>query len=138
MTHFPPALMKQIRARFAQVDRDPVVGERVFFENAGGALTLNSVVETSKDYAAIPDNQGRGNDMSKALVETIAKARSDMRVLMNASGGQVFVGESGTELLFRLISTACLGAAEGVYISNMNFARINISEAQARPKAYIY
>jgi selenocysteine lyase/cysteine desulfurase len=121
MTHFPPALMKQIRARFAQVDRDPVVGERVFFENAGGALTLNSVVETSKDYAAIPDNQGRGNDMSKALVETIAKARSDMRILMNASGGQVFVGESGTELLFRLISTACLGAAEGGEVLGSTF-----------------
>ena len=28
---------------------------------------------------------------------------------MNASEGQFFVGESGTELLFRLIMNACLG-----------------------------
>ena len=36
----------------------PLSGERIFFENAGGALTLKSVVETSSKFAAIPDNQG--------------------------------------------------------------------------------
>ena len=32
-----------------------------------------------------------------------------MQSFFNAQGGQFFVGESGTELLFRLIRTACLG-----------------------------
>jgi selenocysteine lyase/cysteine desulfurase len=105
--------MSEIRSRFAQVDSDPYVGERVFFENAGGALTLNAVVDTSMQYAAVPDNQGRDNVASHALVSVINKAKADMRILMNAPDGQVFVGESGTELLFRMISTACLGAAEG-------------------------
>jgi selenocysteine lyase/cysteine desulfurase len=106
-------LLQQIRARFAHVDSDPFQGERVFFENAGGALTLKSVVETSGFYAAIPDNQGRDNVASHELVRVIEKAREDMAVLMNAPGGQFFVGESGTELLFRLISAACLGAGPG-------------------------
>jgi selenocysteine lyase/cysteine desulfurase len=101
--------MEEIRARFAHVDTCPFTGERIFFENAGGALTLNSVVETSARMAAIPDNQGRDNPASHALVDIIEKARQDMRVFFNAPDGHFFVGESGTELLFRLIRVACLG-----------------------------
>lgn len=116
MTQITPALLTDIRSRFAQVDQCPVQGPRVFFENAGGALTLNSVVETSARYAAIPDNQGRDNPGSHELVRVIDKAKDDMRVFMNAPGGQFFVGESGTELTFRLIMNACLGAGPGVVL----------------------
>lgn len=116
MTQITPALLTEIRSRFAQIDQCPVQGPRVFFENAGGALTLNSVVETSARYAAIPDNQGRDNPGSHELVRVINKAKDDMRVFMNAPGGQFFVGESGTELTFRLIMNACLGAGPGVVL----------------------
>ena len=61
MSHITETLLDDIRNRFAQVDACPQQGPRVFFENAGGALTLNSVVDTSRTYAAIPDNQGRDN-----------------------------------------------------------------------------
>ena len=108
-----PALLKAVRARFAHVDSCPFEGPRVFFENAGGALTLNSVVETSAKFAAIPDNQGRDNPAAKALQALIDKAKDDMRVFFNAPHGQFFVGESGTELLFRLIRTAIVGTGPG-------------------------
>jgi len=110
---FTPALLDAVRARFAHVDSCPFSGPRVFFENAGGALTLKSVVETSATYAAIPDNQGRENPASKALMAAIDRAKADMRLFFNAPSGQVFVGESGTEVLFRLVRTAALGAAPG-------------------------
>ena len=84
-------------------------GKKIFFENSGGALTLKSVVKCSMKYAASPDNQGRDNDGSRELVKTINKSKEDMRIFMNASSGQFFVGESGTELLFRIIMNACLG-----------------------------
>ena len=108
-----PGLMDEIRCRFAYVDTCPEQGERIFFENAGGALTLKSVVETSQKYAAIPDNQGRDNVASKALVDVIAQAKSDAKLFLNASSGQVFVGESGTELLFRMISNAVIETPQG-------------------------
>lgn len=109
---FSDDLMRAVRARFAHVESCPFEGERVFFENAGGALTLQSVVEASARFAAIPDNQGRANGGSRALSETIATAKADMAVMMNAlEGGQFFMGESGTELLFRLIMNACLAKA---------------------------
>ncbi|KMK68474.1 aminotransferase class V-fold PLP-dependent enzyme [Puniceibacterium sp. IMCC21224] len=108
-----PGLMDEVRARFAHVDQCPFDGPRIFFENAGGALTLNSVVETSAKMAAIPDNQGRDNPAAHALVAMIDKAKADMRILFNAPDGQFFVGESGTELLFRLIRTATVATPAG-------------------------
>lgn len=116
MLHETPGLIDAIRARFAHVDSCPFQGPRVFFENAGGALTLNSVVETSARFAAIPDNQGRDNLASHALVDIINRAKSDLGTFMNASAGQFFVGESGTELLFRMIRTACVNAPKGARV----------------------
>ena len=106
-------LMTEIRDRFELVDRCPYQGKRIFFENAGGALTLKSVVDRSAALAAVPDNQGRDNPASKELMDIINKAHKDIHTFLGANEGQVFVGESGTELLFRLISTAILGAPKG-------------------------
>lgn len=96
-------LLAEIRDRFAHIDTCPFTGPRVFFENAGGALTLKSVVETSTEFSAIPDNQGRDNPASAALMARIANAKAAAMEWFNAPSGQIFVGESGTELLFRLI-----------------------------------
>jgi selenocysteine lyase/cysteine desulfurase len=106
-------LLEAVRGRFAHVDTCPFEGPRVFFENAGGALRLKSVIDTSAAYAGYADNQGRDNPASKALMAAIDRGRADMRVFFNAQGGQVFVGESGTEVLFRLARTAALGARAG-------------------------
>lgn len=116
MLHEKPGLIEAVRDRFAHVDTCPFQGPRIFFENAGGALTLKSVVETSTTFAAIPDNQGRDNVAAHALVETIDKAKRDLTTFMNTSSGQFFVGESGTELLFRLIRTACVNAPKGAKV----------------------
>jgi cysteine desulfurase/selenocysteine lyase len=113
-----PDLMDHVRARFAHVSECPFEGPRVFFENAGGALTLNSVVATSAKFAAIPDNQGRDNPAARALVAIIDKAKADMAVMFNAADGQFFMGESGTELLFRLIRTAIVGTPAGKVFSS--------------------
>lgn len=111
-------LTQAIRAKFAHVDNCPFQGPRIFFENAGGALTLNAVVETSALFAAIPDNQGRDNPASHALVAKIKQAKADMAVFFNAPEGQFFVGESGTELTFRLIRTAAMGTPDGAVIGS--------------------
>lgn len=111
-------LMSAVRDRFAHVDSCPFAGPRVFFENAGGALTLNSVVDTSTKFAAIPDNQGRDNAASHALVDIIKQAKADMALFFNAPDGQFFVGESGTELSFRLIRTMVTETPAGAVIGS--------------------
>jgi selenocysteine lyase/cysteine desulfurase len=109
-------LIAAIRSRFAHIDNCPFQGPRIYFENGGGALTLKSVVETSAKYAAIPDNQGRDNPAAEALTATIEKAKADLAVFMNATSGQFIVGETGTELLFRMIRAACLNAPKGAKV----------------------
>ena len=119
MTKISIDLLDDIRGQFSQIDICPVQGSRIFFENAGGALTLNKAVQTSALFAAVPDNQGRDNPGSHELVRVIDKAKQDLRVFMNAPTGQFFVGESGTELIFRLIMNACLGTAkDGVVLGS--------------------
>lgn len=109
-------LEEQVRDRFAHVADCPFQGPRIFFENAGGALTLKSVAETSATYAALPDNQGRANPAAQALMKVISEAKSDMAVFFNAKSGKFFVGESGTELIFRLVRTAIVGAGDGGHV----------------------
>ena len=113
MIHGNPTLISAIRDRFAHVESCPFQGPRIFFENAGGALTLKSVVETSGFYAAIPDNPGRVNPAGQGTQNIIAKAKADMAVFMNASSGQFFVGETGTELIFRMGRTVAVNLPKG-------------------------
>lgn len=108
-----PGLVEAIRERFAHVEECPFQGRRIFLENAGGALTLKTVVETAAHFAAIPDNPGRINPAGQGLQDIINKAKEDLAIFMNASSGQFLAGESGTELLFRMIRTACLNAPRG-------------------------
>ena len=112
MLHDNPDLLKKVRQKFAHIEECPFEGKRVFFENAGGAFTLNSVVETSAKFAAIPDNQGRANKASQALVDIITKSKEDMSVFFGTDEGSFIVGESGTEILFRLIRSAIMGSEQ--------------------------
>lgn len=106
-------MLREIRARFCHVDTCPYQGARIFLENAGGSLTLKSVVETVAELSAIPDNQGRDNPASREMSCLIARGRSDMLEFLGADDGQIFVGESGTECLFRVIRAAVVGAQNG-------------------------
>ncbi len=101
-----PELLAEVRSRFHHVDSCPYQGPRVFFENAGGSLTLKTAVERTAELMALPDNQGRSNIASRELGKLIARGREDMFTLFGASSGRVFIGETGTELLGRLIRSA--------------------------------
>lgn len=106
-------VINNVRAKFAHVETCPFQGDRIFFENAGGALTLKTVVDTSAKFAALPDNQGRDNPASYALVDIIKKAKDDASVFFNTNSGQFFVGESGTELIFRIVCAAIMSSKDG-------------------------
>ncbi|TCO72830.1 aminotransferase class V-fold PLP-dependent enzyme [Rhodovulum euryhalinum] len=127
-----PGLMDEIRTRFAHVESCPFEGPRIFFENAGGALHLKSVAETSAFHASLPDNPGRVNGAGQALQRVIETGKADMALFFNAPGGQVFVGESGTELLFRLVRTAALGAAPGGVMIGSTLEHPATASARAR------
>ncbi|MEZ5659210.1 MAG: aminotransferase class V-fold PLP-dependent enzyme [Burkholderiaceae bacterium] len=110
---FTADLLNAVRERFCHIDRCPITGPRVFFENAGGALTLKSVLEASNTFAAIPDNQGRDNPASRHLQAVIDQCKRETLSFLGTDSGLVFVGESGTEVLFRLVRNAMIAAPAG-------------------------
>ena len=116
---FDPELLAAVRDRFHHADVCPIQGPRAFFENAGGSLTLKAAVERTAELMAFPDNQGRTNVASQYLMDVIAQGRADMKLALGASTGEVFIGESGTELLGRLIRNATL-ASEGSVVIGSN------------------
>ncbi len=113
MTPFNDVLLDEIRGKFHHVEHCPYQGARIFFENAGGSLTLKSAVEVNTRLSAIPDNQGRDNPASAEMGRLIEQGRRDMLGFLGAGDGVVFVGESGTECLYRMIRAAVLGAMPG-------------------------
>lgn len=115
---FEPDLLATVRDRFHHTDVCPIQGPRAFFENAGGSLTLKAAVERTAELMAFPDNQGRTNVASRYLMDVISQGRADMKLLLGASTGEVFIGETGTELLGRLIRNAVLASDGGRVIGS--------------------
>ena len=111
-------LIKEIREKFCHVEECPYSGKRIFFENAGGSLTLKSVVDRSALMAAIPDNQGRDNLASSSIMDIINKSKLKTLDFFNTKSGSILIGESGTELLFRLIRTAVLSSGKGSIVGS--------------------
>ncbi|MCP3987704.1 MAG: aminotransferase class V-fold PLP-dependent enzyme [Actinomycetia bacterium] len=108
---FDASLLAEIRDRFHHVAVCPFQGPRVYFENAGGSLTLKAAVARTAELMTIPDNQGRANVASIELMKIIAQGRQDMKTMFGTSSGEVFIGETGTELLGRLIRNALFATA---------------------------
>ena len=113
-----PDLLEAVRDRFHHADVCPIQGPRAFFENAGGSLTLKAAVERTAELHAFPDNQGRSNVASQYLMEIIAQGRADMSLLLGASTGEVFIGETGTELLGRLVRNAVFASSGSLVIGS--------------------
>ena len=111
-------ILKEIRNKFCHVNACPFSGKRIFFENAGGSLTLKSVAKRSGELAAIPDNQGRDNSGSKGVMDFIRKSKTDALEFFNTEKGSIIIGESGTELLFRLIRAVILDSDKGTVVGS--------------------
>lgn len=108
-----PNLLAAVRERFCHVDSDPIAGKRVYLENAGGSLTLKSVVETSSAIDALADNAGRNNATSRHLGDLIADGRAAVAVFLNTTDGVIACRESATAMLFAVLDAATQEADAG-------------------------
>jgi len=123
MSEFPSQLSAQIRDRFCHVDQDPILGDRIYFENAGGSLTLKSVVETASFFDALPDNAGRSNASSQRVGRAIEDGRRALATFLNATDGVIASRESATAMVFALLEAATAEADSGnVVCSNLDHA----------------
>ncbi len=106
---FDQALMKEVRDRFACIESDPHCGQRIYFENAGGSLTLKTVVKTVAECTALPDNSGRDNATSQEFGRIIQQGRDDVSVLLGVRSGTVALGESTTSNVFKTLGPIVRG-----------------------------
>lgn len=85
---FPDDLLKEIRDQIDCVDHDPA-GKRIYFENAGGALTLRSCCEIASTANAIPDFPGRPTPGGKIVQEMVDKGLADAKLTFGAKSGAI-------------------------------------------------
>lgn len=100
---FPDALMRQVRARFLQVDHDHLGRKRLYFDNAGGALRLQAAVERFAQIDAVPDNTERIHTVARELQDIQAAGTADMRMMLNARGGSVYAALTASGAMFELV-----------------------------------
>ncbi len=115
---FSDSLMTAIRDRFLFVDEDPFVGKRAYFETGGGSLKLRTATEAAAYWSGIADNEGRANDSSEAVRRICNRGRDDLALFFGSQAGTITGGDSGSDLLHRLIRMICLFAQPGPVVGS--------------------
>jgi selenocysteine lyase/cysteine desulfurase len=112
---FSDALQAQIKSRFLHVDHDITGRERLFFDNAGGALRLRAAVEQFARIDAVPDNAERIHATAVFLQQVQARGQQDLRTVLNAQGGSVYAALTASGAMFDMVRAI----AENVPGTNM-------------------
>ena len=112
---FSTNFLSQIRDRFWFIDRDPLNDSRLFFENAGGSLTLKSVTETDQAIIALPDCASRRNKTALWLGDIVEKGKKDFRLLVGAKSGDIVTSLTASRVLFQ-ITKAIIENAPGTNV----------------------
>ncbi len=112
---FSDALMREVKARFLQVDHDHHGRERLYFDNAGGSFRLKAAVERFAQVDAMPDNAERIHATAVELQNIQAKGSADLRTILNATGGSVYASLSASGAMFDMVRAI----AENVPGTNM-------------------
>lgn len=112
---FSDALQAQIKSRFLHVDHDLTGRERLFFDNAGGALRLGAAVAQFARIDAVPDNAERIHETAVFLQQVQAKGTQDLRTVLNAEGGSVYAALTASGAMFDMVRAI----AENVPGTNM-------------------
>src|SRR5665213_1719950 len=123
---FPTDLMAEIKDRFLHVDRDPDIGERLFFDNAGGSFRLKKANEVLARIDAVPDCPERNHRMALQLQQIQDDGIGDVKIIFNAEGGSVFTALTASEAMFDVVRAI----AENVSGTNM------VTTVLEHPSAY--
>lgn len=103
---FSEEIMKEVQDKFLYVNEDKFVGERLFFDNAGGSFRLKKVEEVFTELDAIPDCPERIHKMALYLQDVQKKGEDDIRVILNApQTGSILTSLTASQLMFQMVGT---------------------------------
>ena len=112
---FSDPLVREVKARFLQVDHDHHGRERLYFDNAGGSFRLKAAVERFAQVDAIPDNTERIHAAAVELQDIQSRGCADLRTILNANGGSIYASFSASGAMFDMVRAV----AENVPGTNM-------------------
>ena len=98
---FPPELMREIRDKIAMVDHDPS-GKRIYFENAGGALTLKDCCTVADTANQIPDFPNRPTPGARPTQAMINEGIAEAKLLFGAKSGSILCDLTVSKAIFTM------------------------------------
>lgn len=94
-------LLKEIQEKFYHVDLDPIYNaERIFFDNAGGALRLKSANDTFKKLDELPDCSEHSNRTAKWLDNVQREGVRDLKTIFNVKSGSFVTSLTASMVMF--------------------------------------
>ncbi|WP_339229736.1 aminotransferase class V-fold PLP-dependent enzyme [Oceanobacillus sp. FSL K6-2867] len=110
---FPKQLQKIVASRFLYLNQDSYENNRLFFENAGGSLRLESVVDAQARLTALPDCPERTHDTALDIRKIIDQGIQDIRLFLNAKDGSIATSLTASKLIFEIISVVAAASKQG-------------------------
>lgn len=96
-------VLLKIRDKFYHIDNDPIVDrERLFFDNAGGAMRLKSANEAFKNIDELPDCPEHSNKTAVWLQELQQKSYENIRTIFNAKSGSIVTSLTASMIIFEM------------------------------------
>ena len=99
---FSKELVEEIRNKIADIDSDPSGGRRIYFENAGGSLTLKSCCSIASSLSAIPDFPNRPTPGAKPLQKAIDDGLSDCKLIFGTKTGAILAELTVSKAIFTI------------------------------------
>lgn len=96
---------KRLQLDFVRQQFPALAGDWIFFDNAGGSQTLQSVVDRLGEYLLTSNVQlGASYAVSQTAGERVLQAREAVAVLMNAADSREVVMGPSTSMLLRILA----------------------------------
>lgn len=98
---FPDELMEEIRDQIAMCGEDQC-GERIYFENAGGAPTLKKVCDVAAWASQIPDFPNRPTPGAQPLQKMVTEGIADAKLTFGAKSGAILCDLTVSKSIFTM------------------------------------
>ncbi|MBU5256697.1 aminotransferase class V-fold PLP-dependent enzyme [Tissierella praeacuta] len=116
---FSSDLQKEIKERFHFVDEDQLGTKRLFFDNAGGSFRLKSSLDSFQKVESIGDCPERIHKNAIYLTDIVKKGEKDIRTILNASNGSIFMSLSASKTIFEITGVIAENVAGNNIVTTM-------------------
>lgn len=94
---------KEIKEKFCHLDYDHLENvQRIFFDNAGGAVRLKQANIAFQEVDSYPDCAGHSNKSALKMTEIINNGINDTRIIFNAKNGAIATSLTASSMIFEI------------------------------------